>query len=253
MTGLVAGKAGFVTGAASGIGRGIALELAREGASVVVSDLESQRTHAEETVELARKQGAQALFVPCDVTDRNQVDELVAAVRTEFGKIDFAVNNAGIGPKAPLAEASDASLDLTISINLKGVFYGIRAAICAFLDQDTPGAIINTSSVAGAAAVRNIGIYGATKHAIIGLTKNAAKEYGNRGIRANALLPNAIRTPLVEDAPAAFIEQITAPQAIKRLGEPTEVGFAAAFLISDRAAFITGIELPVDGGYLTGP
>jgi len=114
------------------------------------------------------------------------------------------------------------------------------------------GAIVNVGSVASLCAVRDIGVYTASKHGILGLTKNAAMEYGGDGVRVNCVCPNAIRTPLMEVSPPDFVEELIRPQAIKRFGEPEEVGFAVAYLCSDRAAFITGVALPIDGGYLTG-
>lgn len=254
MTDLVKGKAGFVTGAASGIGRGVALELAREGAAVVVSDLASQAEGGAETVRLIEAAGGQASFFAADVSKASDVDALTARVRETFGKIDFAVNNAGIGPHSLINDITDDEFDAVMGINLKGVLYGIQSASRAFREQGTPGAIVNTSSVAGVTAIPGIGSYTASKHGINGLTITAAKEYGDDGIRVNAIMPNAIRTPFAEsvDNYDEFVAALTAPQAIKRLGEPEEVGFAVAFLVSDRASYITGVTLPVDGGYLTG-
>ena len=114
------------------------------------------------------------------------------------------------------------------------------------------GSIVNMASVAGLTGVRDIGVYTASKHGIVGLTKNTAMEYGGQGVRINAVCPNAIRTPLAETAPPEFVEALIAPQAIRRLGEPEEVGAPVAFLLSDKASFITGVALPIDGGYMTG-
>jgi NAD(P)-dependent dehydrogenase (short-subunit alcohol dehydrogenase family) len=251
MAGLMQGKAGLVTGAAGGIGRGVAVELAREGATVMVSDLESARAGGEETVALIEAEGGRAAFTPCDVTASADVDALVAATAEAFGKLDYAVNNAGVATHKPLTEVSDEEYDWVLDVNLKGVFHGLRAQL-RWMAAHGGGSIVNISSVAGLTGVRDIGIYTASKHGILGLTKNAAMEFGDQGVRVNAVCPNAIRTPLMDISPPDFVAALLAPQAIQRPGEPEEVGFAVAFLLSDRAGFITGVGLPIDGGYMTG-
>ncbi|MFD7008022.1 SDR family NAD(P)-dependent oxidoreductase [Rhodococcus jostii] len=249
---LLEGRCGLVTGAAGGIGRGIALVLAAEGASVVVSDLEAAREGGEKTVAMIEERGGRAVFTACDVTRTESAQALVESSIDTFGAMDFAVNNAGVAVVKPFADFTDSDYDLVTNVNLRGTFAGMRAQI-RHMAGSGYGAIVNVASVAGLTAVRNIGVYTATKHAIIGMTKNAAMEYGEVGIRVNAVCPNAIRTPLLEGAPKDFRNALVAPQAIKRLGEPEEVGDAAAWLLSDKAAYITGVALPVDGGYLTGP
>jgi NAD(P)-dependent dehydrogenase (short-subunit alcohol dehydrogenase family) len=249
--GLLDGRAGLVTGAAGGIGRGIALELAREGGSVLVSDLESMRDGGEETVRLIAAEGGTAAFAAADVTVPADADALVDAVVEAFGALDFAVNNAGVATHKPLTEVTDADYDWVMDVNLKGVFLGVRAQLRWMADHGG-GSIVNMSSVAGLTGIRDIGVYTASKHGILGLTKNAAMEYGARGVRVNAVCPNAIRTPLMDRSPQPFIDALLAPQAIKRPGEPEEVGAAVAFLLSDKASFITGVGLPIDGGYMTG-
>lgn len=129
-------------------------------------------------------------------------------VRDRFGRLDFAVNNAGIGPHGLLSDATEDQLQRAFDVNVKGVFFGIKAAAKAFIDQKTPGSIVNISSVAGASAIQGIGVYTATKHAVNGLTKTAAKEYGEYGIRINAIMPNAIRTPLAEASSKEFIDEL---------------------------------------------
>ena len=244
--------AGVVTGAAAGIGRGIALTLAVEGAAVVVSDLPSSRQAGEETVKKIRSAGGRAEFFPADVSSPKDMDALVAFCVETYGRLDYAVNNAGIAVVKPLGDVSDEEYDRVVNVNLRGTFNGIRSQL-RHMTKVKGGSIVNIASVAGQVAVRDIGVYTATKHAVLGLTKSTAKEYGSQGIRVNAICPNAIRTPLLEGAPKEFQESLIAPQALKRFGEPEEVGHATAFLLSGRAAFITGAILAVDGGSLTGP
>lgn len=249
MTGLLSGKSGFITGAANGIGKGIARVLAEEGAHVVVSDLASARSEGEALIAEIKAHGGSAQFLAVDVTSPEDIETLIATTRAVTGKLDFVVNNAGIGPKGTLAESDDRLWDLANDINLKSVFRIMRAAIRVMREQGS-GNILNISSVAGVTGLPTAGVYSATKHAVIGLTKTAAAENGDFGIRVNAILPNAIRSKLLEGSSPEFIKAITDPQAIRRLGEPEEVGAAAAFLLSDKASFITGVSLPVDGGYL---
>jgi NAD(P)-dependent dehydrogenase (short-subunit alcohol dehydrogenase family) len=162
------------------------------------------------------------------------------------------VNNAGIAVHKLLADVTEAEYDRVLGVNLKGTFLGMRAQIPAMVAVGG-GSIVNIASAAGLTAVERISPYTASKHGIVGLTRNAAMEYGGDGVRVNCVCPNAIRTPLADISPPDFLEELIRPQAIKRFGEPSEVGFAVAFLCSDRAAFITGVALPVDGGYLACP
>jgi NAD(P)-dependent dehydrogenase (short-subunit alcohol dehydrogenase family) len=245
---LLVGKAAVVTGAAGGIGRGVALELAREGAVVLVSDLATAKAGGEETVELIEAEGGTAAFTSCDVTSATDCASLVDAALARFGRLDCAVNNAGIAVHKPLVEVTEDEYDRVLAVNLKGVFLGMRAQIPAMVERGG-GSIVNIASVAGLMAVPLISPYTASKHGIVGLTRNAAMEYGTAGVRVNAVCPNAIRTPLMDASPPEFVAELIRPQAIPRVGEPEEVGFAVAYLCSDRAAFVTGVALPVDGGF----
>src|SRR5918996_645654 len=252
MADLVEGKVGLVTGAAGGIGRGVAIELAKEGAAgVVVSDLERAREGGEETVRLVKEQGADARFTVCDVTRSADCAALAQLVVDTYGRLDFAVNNAGVATHKLLADLTEDEYDWVIDVNLKGTFFGLQHQIPRMVASGG-GSIVNVGSVLSYTAIKRAGTYTATKHGIMGLTKTAAMEYGEQGVRVNCVLPNAIRTPLFDASPPDFIEEIIAPQAIKRPGEPEEVGAAVAWLLSDKASFITGVGLPVDGGYLTG-
>jgi NAD(P)-dependent dehydrogenase (short-subunit alcohol dehydrogenase family) len=250
---LLRGKSVVVTGAGMGIGRGIALVLAQEGARVIVSDIESASGACEETASMARREGGDVVAFVCDVTQAGSAEALVAAAVERFGRLDCAVNNAGIAIPGALAEMSDEAYERVMAVNLRGTFRGLRAQLMQMASQAGGGAIVNVASVAGLCAVADIGIYTASKHGVIGLTKSAAKEYGGQGIRVNAVCPNAIRTPLLVGSPPDFQRRLVAPQAIQRFGEPEEVGAAVAWLCSDKASFVTGVALPVDGGYMTGP
>jgi len=247
MAGLMEGKAGLVTGAASGIGRACALRFAAEGAAVVVADLETSREGGDQTVREIQEAGGRAAFAACDVSEAADCEALVAAVVEEHGRLDFAHNNAGIGVHKLLADTEDDEFDRVIAVNLRGTFLGMKHQVRQML-ADGGGAIVNTSSNAGLRAVKLLSAYTASKHGILGLTKNAAVEYANDGIRVNAVCPGAIMTPLMSNEPPERQQEILAPQAMTRFGEPEEVAAAVVWLASDEAAFVTGVELPVDAG-----
>jgi NAD(P)-dependent dehydrogenase (short-subunit alcohol dehydrogenase family) len=247
MAGLMEGKAGLVTGAASGIGRACAVRFAAEGAAVVVADLDRSREGGEKTVAAIEDAGGRAEFFACDVADSADNDALVARVVESYGSLDFAHNNAGIGVHKPLHETSDEDFDRVIAVNLRGTFLGMKAQIKHMLGAGG-GAIVNTSSNAGTHAVKLLSAYTASKHGILGLTKNGAVEYADEGIRVNAVCPGAIMTPLMSNESEERQREILAPQAMTRFGEPEEVAAAVVWLCSDEASFVTGVALPVDAG-----
>ena len=241
------GKVGLVTGAASGIGRACAIRFAREGAAVVVADLESARAGGEETVNAIEERAGKAEFFACDVSGSDDNEALVARTVERFGRLDFAHNNAGIGVHNLLHETEDEDFDRVIAVNLRGTFLGMKHQIRQMLEQGG-GAIVNTSSNAGLRAVSLLSAYAASKHGILGLTKNAAVEYANDGIRVNAVCPGAIMTPLMSNESPERQQEILAPQAMTRFGEPEEVAAAVVWLCSEESSFVTGIAMPVDAG-----
>ncbi|GAA2359856.1 SDR family oxidoreductase [Saccharopolyspora halophila] len=244
-------KAGLVTGAASGIGRACALRLATEDAAVVVSDLESARDRCQQTAREIAQAGGPAEFVACDVADEQEQQDLVDHVVRTYGRLDFAHNNAGIGPHALLADTSAEDFDRTVRVNLRGTFLVMKHQFRQML-RDGGGSIVNTSSNACLRGAPQIGAYAATKHGVIGLTSTAAVEYGEQGIRVNAVCPGVIRTPLTTRLSEERQAEICAPQAIKRVGEPTDVAAAVAWLCSAGSSFVTGAAMPVDAGSVAG-
>jgi NAD(P)-dependent dehydrogenase (short-subunit alcohol dehydrogenase family) len=241
------GKAGLVTGAAGGIGRATALALAREGAAVVVNDLESRRADGEETVGLIEELGARALFAAGDVSSAADNERLVAETVRTFGSLDFAHNNAGVELQASITDTTEADFDRVMNVNLKGVWLGMKYQIPQMVTQGG-GAIVNTSSLAGLISAPELGAYVASKHGVVGLTKTAAVECADKNIRVNAVCPALIRTPMTAGLPEDFLQVLIAPHAIKRIGEPSEVAEAVVWLLSDRASFVTGTAMPVDAG-----
>ena len=243
-------KVALVTGGGSGIGRAVALVWAREGAKVVVSDISAKQ--GEETAEMVRAKGGQALFVETDVGNPADAKTLVERAVSHFGRLDVACNNAGIGgPSAPVAQYPLEGWAQVININLNGVFYGMQQQIAAML-KTGGGSIINMASILGAVGSATNSAYTAAKHGVVGLTQAAAIEYGAQGIRINAVAPGFIHTPMLTglEANAEAKAMLIKAHPIGRLGQPEEVAELVAWLASDRALFVTGAYLPVDGGYL---
>jgi NAD(P)-dependent dehydrogenase (short-subunit alcohol dehydrogenase family) len=252
MSDLLKGKVIIVTGAGGGIGSASCLTMARAGAKVVVSDLSESAASA--TCERVRSEGGEASGVIADVASESSVRELVETTVRIYGRLDGAFNNAGIEQcNAPLTDLTLEQWERCLRINLTSVFLCVKYQVRALL-KSGGGAIVNTSSGLGQIAIPNAGEYIAAKHGVLGVTRAAATEYGAVGIRVNAILPGVIRTPIIarlSDDPhlASFFESVKARQ-MNRLGEPEEIGQAAAWLLSDHASFVNGTAFAVDGGFM---
>lgn len=248
--GLLDRKIALITGASSGIGRAAALAFAREGAKLTIADVAAGG--GEETARRVRDGGGEAEFVRCDVSKSADVKALVDAVVKRYGRLDCAFNNAGIeGQMLHVADDTEENFDRVIAIDLKGVFLCLKYEIRQMLDQKTGGAIVNTASTAGLTGSQGMPAYTAAKHGVVGLTRVAGLEYSRAGIRVNAVCPGVIDTPMVERLVAErpkMEQRLVAVEPIGRKGKPEEIAEAALWLCSDKASFVTGCAMAVDGG-----
>ena len=253
MAGSLEGKTALVTGGGSGIGRAASLAYAKEGARVVVVDVNVEG--GEETVLMIKEAGEEAILVHADVSKPEDTQAMVDQAVEAFGSLNCAFNNAGIGggrDRLFTADYLEEDWDRVISINLKGVWLCMKAEIPQMLKQGG-GAIVNTASIAGLVGLTGTIAYVAAKHGVTGLTKAAAMEYAKSGIRVNAVCPGYIQTPLVQgifDRIEGYRERVAARHPMDRLGEPEEIAQAVVWLSSDAASFVTGHNMPVDGGYM---
>ena len=243
-----------VTGAGSGIGRTTAVQFADRGADVVVADVDVEG--GEGTVSRVEDAGGDAVFVETDVTDPNEAEAMVDTAVEEYGRLDYAFNNAGIGgEQAEVAEYPPEQWRAVIDVNLVGVFNCMRAEIRRMTRQDAGGAVVNNASVLGKVGFETSSGYVAAKHGVLGLTKTAALENAEVGVRVNAVCPGFIETPLLEAGGITTDPEIRADiegrHAMNRLGTPEEVAGAVLWLCSDEASFVTGESLDIEGGYLS--
>ncbi len=242
----------LITGAGSGIGRGTALAFSREGATVVVSDISKEG--GQETVSLIENEGGQGTFVPCDVADPAQIADLIRLTFERNGRLDVAINNAGIGGNiAKLAEVPAAEYERVMAVNLGGVFFGMQHQLRQMLTQKNGGCIVNVASVAGLRAMPGNSVYTATKHAVVGMTKAAAMEYARQNIRINAVCPAFTHSAMVDKLFALapdYEQKLLKNIPLGRYGEPEDIAQAILWLCDPMNSFVTGLALPLDGGMM---
>ena len=245
------GKVALVTGGASGIGRATALVFAREGAKVVVADLVAEG--GEDTARLIKETGADAFFVKCDVSKAVDVEAMVKKAVDTYGRVDCAFNNAGVGVMKSTVECKEEEWDRVLSVNLKGVWLCMKYEIIQMLKQGS-GAIVNTSSIFGLIGTQGYAPYTASKHGVVGLTKVAALDCAQAGIRVNAVCPGSVLTPMFEPilADPQLKDAVQKMHPLGRFAKPEEIAEAVLWLCSDTASFVTGVAFPVDGGVVVG-
>ncbi len=251
MTKRLEGRVIIITGGSTGIGRAAARRCATEGAAIVIADI-NETEGAAAAAEIVAA-GGRSLFVATDVTRAADAQAMVAATVAAFGRLDGACNNAGIeGDFTNILKMSEANFDRTIAVDLKAVWLSMKYEIEQMMAQGHGGAIVNTASVAGLVGTRGASAYCAAKHGVVGMTRAVALEYARKRVRVNAVCPGIIRTPMLERMQHGT-GQVEAGMAelepVGRLGEPREIGDAIAWLLSDEASFVTGVAMPVDGGY----
>jgi NAD(P)-dependent dehydrogenase (short-subunit alcohol dehydrogenase family) len=248
MTGILQDKIALVTGGGSGIGQASALIFAREGAKVVVADIDPNG--GEETVSQIKNTGGDAIYIHADVSKASEVESMVMTAVDSYGRLDCAFNNAGIGAGGVTHEYTEETWDRVMSINLKGIWLCMKYEIPHMLSQGA-GAIVNMSSGLGLVGVKDQAVYVASKHGVVGLSKGAALDYAQLGIRVNAICPGWTRTPLSEEGyqdpeiRAFYLDR----QPIGRIQQPQEIAEAVVWLCSDKASSITGLAMAVDGGW----
>lgn len=245
-------KVAILTGGNSGIGRATAIALAREGAKVTVAA--RRVSEGEETVRLIKEAGSNGIFVKTDVANENDVSSLVEKTVDTYGRLDYAVNNAGMGEKmTPLVEQTSEKFDQIMNTNVRGVWLSMKYEIQEMM-KNGGGAIVNMSSGAGLVGFPQMPVYIASKHAVLGLTKSAALEYAKSGIRINAIAPGGVETEMLMQTIGddhQFLETFKSMHPIGRIGTPEEIANAVVWLLSDKASFVLGHTLLVDGGIVS--
>ena len=246
------GKVALVTGGTSGIGRAAAIEFAKLGANVAIAGRREEQ--GLETAKLAKEAGSQAIFIRADVSDEADCKQMVSTAMSAFGRLDFAFNNAGIeGEMGPIAGQTQENFHKVMNINVLGVLLSMKYEIPAILDTGV-GAIVNNASIASTISMPGMSVYGASKHAVVGLTKAAALELAPQNLRVNAISPAAVRTEMYDRftrGDQTTEDQMAAMHPIGRAASPQEIASVVTFLCSDAASFVTGANYMVDGGFTT--
>ncbi len=243
MTGRLAGKVAVVTGAGGGMGAAIVERFVAEGASVVAADVSGRQ------VELAGRLGARCVAVEADVSRAGDVQSMLETARSRFGALHVLCNNAGIqGPLQQTADYDEGAYERVMAVNARGVFLGMKYAIPMMLEAGG-GSIVNTASMASQVAFPQLVAYCASKGAVLMMTKTAAVEYADRGIRVNCFCPGSIRTGMLDGMPKEYVDLVIQANPVKRVGQPQEIADLALFLASDESSFITGTAITIDGGY----
>lgn len=249
MAGILADKVIIITGGSTGIGHATALRCAEEGASLVIADV--NKVKGQELADQLTKSHRRTLFVATDVSKADQVQAMVATTVKEFGRLDAAFNNAGIeGVFSNTVKITEDEFERTLAINLKGVWLSMKYEIEQMLNQE--GAVVNTASVAGLIGTRGGAAYCASKHGVVGLTKCAALDYARKKIRVNAVCPGVVQTEMLDrimGSKGLSPESFRVQEPMERFGVPREIADAVVWLLSDQASFVTGIAMPIDGGY----
>lgn len=246
-------KSGVVTGAASGLGREVALLFAAEGANVVIADV--NETGAASVVNEITPAGGTALSVKCDVTNESDIESAIATVIDKFGRLDFMINNAGVQLEGPLDETTNEQYDWVFNINCRGVFWGCKHAVRA-MKQSGGGTIVNTASAAAFSTDPFIPVYTASKHAVLGFTRSVGVGYGDVGIRCNCVCPGDMDTPMIQqyfnatDDPAKARAEMEAAYPAGKIGHPSEVAKAILFLACEESSYVNASFIQIDGGLL---
>lgn len=250
--GVLDGKVVLVTGGSTGIGRATSKILAADGATVVIADL--QDDEGAKTCQMISEANGNAEYEHVDVADYDAVSAMIKSVVQRHGKLDGAFNNAGIeGPTAKILDVPMTDWERVIRVNLTGVFICMKCEIEQMVSQDSGGSIVSTASAAGLIGIPGAASYNSAKHGVVGLTKTVALEYASRKIRVNAVCPGFIDTPMLDrvtDASVKIRDQLIGTVPMRRVAEPSEIGDSVSWLLSDRSTYVTGVALPVDGGWV---